>query len=110
MTDSRFQPELRKFQDENTDFCVIKDFYKIGSVVFGWNRDKNPEVKSHALRCALFAKPGIQVVRLGGPDCLYMYSEYAPYTIVEDGMEAFMMCKTGNVPGEDNPYVRRPEE
>lgn len=47
------------------------------------------------MRCALFAPPGIQVVRLGVPDCLYMYCEYAPYTIIEDGMEAFRICKSG---------------
>lgn len=75
--------------------------------VFGWNRNTNPGAKSVAMRCALFVPPVIQIVRLGGPDCLYMYCEYAPYTIIEDGMEAFRICKSGEIPGEEIPWAKK---
>ena len=49
-TDSRFQPELAGFQDSHTNFCVIKDFRKRGSAVWGWIKNKNPEEKTSLLR------------------------------------------------------------
>ena len=98
--DPRFQPELADFQDNNSLFCVIKDFRKRGSAVFGWNAHEDGDSQANAMRCRLLAKSPIQVVTLGGPDCLYMYSESAPYTILRDSMEGVQMCVTGNVPGE----------
>ncbi len=103
-TDSRFQPELAGFQDSHTNFCVIKDFRKRGSAVWGWNKNTNPEEKTTAMRCLLLAKSPIQVVMLSGADCLFTYSEYAPYTILKDGMEGVQMCISGDVPGE---FVKR---
>jgi hypothetical protein len=56
------------------------------------------------MRGLLLAKSPIQVVMLSGADCLFAYSEYAPYTILKDGMEGVQMCISGDVPGE---FVKR---
>ena len=97
--DPRFQPELSDFQDKYETFCVIKDFRKVGSAVFGWNANDG-DAQANAMRCRLLAQSPIQVVTLGGPDCLYGYSEYAPYTILKDSMDGIRICTTGDVPGE----------
>ena len=98
--DPESQSILDKFQEQNTNFCIIKDFRKHGSAVWGWNAKENPEEKTTALRCMLLAKSPIQVVMLGGHECLSVYSEYSPYTILENVMQGVKMCISGEVPGE----------
>ena len=98
--DPESQSILDKFQEQNTNFCIIKYFRKRGSAVWGWNAKENPEEKTTALRCMLLAKSPVQVVMLGGHGCLSIYSEYSPYTILENGMQGVKMCISGEVPGE----------
>lgn len=105
-TDSRFQKELATFQDSYTNFCVIKDFRKRGSAVWGWNQKTDPTGEIDLMKCQLLAESPVQVVMLGGPDCLFGYAEYAPYTVVHDRKEAIRMCRTGEVPGELLPMFK----
>lgn len=98
--DPESQSILDKFQEQNANFCIIKDFRKCGSAVCGWNAKENSEEKTTALRCMLLAKSPIQVVMLGGHEGLSVHSEYSLYTILENGMQGVKMCISGEVPGE----------
>ena len=80
------QPEVEALQREYNKFCVIKEFEQEGSFVFPLTM----ATERYAQQCIRFTRKGLQVVTLGGPECLQVYSEYAPYIIV-DGAYASQM-------------------
>lgn len=88
---SELQPEMLALQKEYNKFCVIKEFEQEGSVVFPLTM----ATERYAQECLRFTRKGLQVTTLGGPECLQVYSEYAPYTIVDGAYAAQMMLQGG---------------
>lgn len=82
------------------NYIVVHNFNKIGSAVMEFT-DKNIDALNRLFgQCMAIAESPVQVVRLGGPNALEVYSEYSPYTFVTSEQELLNMCITGNVPGE----------
>ena len=81
-------------------YIVVKDFDKIGSVVMGFNTDAESDLRCRHLlsRCLLIAKSPIQVVKLGGPNALDIYAEYAPYLFTDNEQVLLDICLTGQMP------------
>lgn len=86
--------------DEIKTYVVIKDFNKDGSAVMGFSLTKEEDLRCRHLlcRCLLIAKPPLQVVKLGGPDALNVYGEYAPYWFAEKEQDLLDICITGQMP------------
>lgn len=56
--DTESQSILDKFQEQNTNFCIIKDLRKRGLAVWGWNTKENLEEKQqHYVVCYLQSHP-----------------------------------------------------
>lgn len=93
-------------------YIVVKDFNKMGSVVMGFNTDEESDLRCRHLlsRCLLTAKPPIQVVKLGGPNALDVYAEYAPYSFTDNEQVLLGICLTGQMPDvlEDGTIVNFP--
>lgn len=85
-------------------WIVIKDFRKHGSVCKGYTSEEDEHFREILARCLGIAKPPLQVVRLGGPDCLDGYGEYAPYSFVED-QDLLNVCLTGVYEAEWLPLI-----
>lgn len=93
-------------------YVLIKDFNKMGSAVMGFGIDKESDLRCRHLlcRCLLIAKSPIQVVKLGGPNVLDVYAEYAPYWFTENEQDLLDICITGQMPDvlEDGTIVNFP--
>ena len=93
-------------------YVLIKDFNKMGSAVMGFDIDKESDLRCRHLlcRCLLIAKSPIQVVKLGGPNVLDVYAEYAPYWFTENEQDLLDICITGKMPDvlEDGTIVNFP--
>lgn len=98
--------EVRKLEADCDRFIVLKDFKKLGSLVMGFNEETDLQYRSILSKCDMAAKGDVQVVALGGPKCLEVYSEYAPYTILTSEYEAVKICMSGNCPGIDHPFLK----
>lgn len=81
-------------------YLVIHDFNKIGSAVMEFTENSINDLNRLFGQCLMIAEPPVQVVRLGGPNALEVYSEYSPYTYVTAEQELLNMCITGDVPGD----------
>lgn len=99
--------DLQEYQKDHDRFVVIKDFYKMGSAVLGYNADTDVEFRLQLSKCLYLAKPPLQVVRLGGPNCLEVYSEYKPYFLLDNEYEGIHICQSGVCPGEPNPLIQQ---
>lgn len=97
--------EVLKYETGHCVYIVIHDFNKIGSAVKGYTRNELELFSEIISRCNRLAKSPIQVIRVGGPKALSTWSEYAPYTIVEDDFELVKMVVTGECPGEPNRLI-----
>lgn len=103
----RLLPKTNYTPEGYDRFIVIKDFYKIGSAVMYFNKENDEEFRSLLSRCLMLAKSPLQVVRLGGPNCLDIYAEYAPYTVIAEEQEMLNICITGNCPGyTEEEYIK----
>lgn len=98
--------EVRDLQARCDRFIVLKDFKKLGSLVMGFNQDTDLQYRSTLAKCDMAARGDVQVVALGGPNCLEVYAEYAPYTILTSELEAVKICMSGNCPGIDHPFLK----
>ena len=95
---------LEEFQSKYKYFIVIKDRNKLGSAVLGYDEENEENFRLQLSKCLNLAMSPIQVVRLGGPNCLFVFSEYKPYFLVEE-LEAIQICLKGDCPGEPNPFL-----
>lgn len=86
-------------------FVVIKDFYKIGSVVYACTEEEHLDFVEMANRLRLLAKSPIQVVILGGKTALDVYGEYKPYIFEKDKQKLVDMVSSGNIPGKVNEFA-----
>jgi hypothetical protein len=102
---SEIKVDLDKYQDEHDRYVIIKDFYKIGSAVMGFDKESDLEFRTVLSKCLLLHEAPLQVVRVGGPHCLDMYGEYGPYTVYDDYKDLIQICVSGNCPGEVNPLI-----
>lgn len=108
--------DLKEYQKDKQFYIVIKDFYKIGSAVKGFNNDTSQEFRILLAKCRYIAKSPIQVVHIGGPEALFGYGEYGPYTVYENDNDLLQICVTGKCPGivnplfEESPYYSTNEE
>ncbi len=87
-------------------FVVIKDFNKIGSVVYACTKEDRLKFIGIANTLRDISKSPIQVVTLLGKDALDVYSEYKPYTFETDEEELIKMVISGEVPGTPNPFAK----
>ena len=92
--------DLDKYQKKYDLFIVIKDFYKIGSAVMGYDMEHEQKYRELLLKCSLLAKSPLQVVRVGGPMALYGYGEYGPYTVYDSEFDLINICLSGECPGK----------
>lgn len=99
--------EAKKLQERCDRFIVIKDRNKLGSAVMGFDKEHDQEFRELLSRCDLIAQSPLQVVRLGGKHCLYVFSEYSPYTVINDRQDLLNIAISGNCPGRENPFVRK---
>lgn len=103
---SEVKVDLEEYQKERTLFVVIKDYYKIGSAVIGFNRRDEVAFRYLLSRCDCLARSPLQVVRISGPMALFGYGEYGPYTVYDEDIDLINICVTGNCPGEVNPFIK----
>ena len=109
--------DLKEYQKDRDRYIVIKDFYKIGSAVMGFNAEEDIRFRHLLCRCLLLGKrKDLQVVRMGGPECLYMYGEYGPYFVFDNDQDLIDICLIGDCPGyvndliPESPYVKSKED
>ena len=113
---SEIKVDLRQYQKERTLFVVVKDFYKVGSAVMGFNRKDEVAFRYLLSRCDCLAKSPLQVVRISGPMALDGWGEYGPYTVYDNDLDLINICVSGDCPGipnpfiEDSPYVKCKED
>ena len=98
--------EVKALEESCDKFIVLKDFKKLGSLVMGFKEEDDTQYRSTLAKCDMAARGDVQVVALGGPKCLEVYAEYAPYTILTSELEAVKICMSGNCPGEDHPFLK----
>ena len=58
-------------------------------------------------KCLGIAQPPLQVVRIGGPKCLDVYGEYAPYTYANTEQEILDICISGDYKAEWLPWYEK---
>lgn len=93
---------------EKDRFIVVKDFYKIGSIVLKYDKSQHRRFVGDSNTLRACESSPIQVVILGGKDALDMYSEYKPYTeySLDQIDDVINMVIARNVPGEINPFIK----
>ena len=89
-------------------YIVIKDFRKHGSLTKGYTEEEEEHFREILSRCLGIAKSPLQVIRLGGPMCLDVYGEYAPYTFVDD-QDLLDACLSGKYDAEFLPLYKEGE-
>lgn len=99
---SMVEVDLDKYQYRYDRFVVIKDFYRLGSAVMGFDETQDEPFRLALAKCLNLAEPPLQVIRLSGPHCLDMYSEYKPYTVFDDYKDLVQICLSGKCPGKAN--------
>lgn len=99
--DIRLLEDINEYQKKYKHFMVIKDFNKRGSFVRGYEHNIVHKYNATYMTCVLAANENLQIVCLGGSECLETYSEYSPYYVSDcSDVEVIEMVRSGEVPGE----------
>ena len=104
----------RKLRKENDRFIVVRDFYKIGSLLLEYNEDEHRRFVGDANTLRACESGNVEVVVMGGKGAPEVYSEYKPYTIVSTDKidDVIKMVIDRDIPlpinvyMRDNPYVK----
>lgn len=100
--------------EEIRRFIVVRDFYKIGSLLLEYGEDMHRRFVGDANTLRACESGNVQVVIMGGPGADEMYSEYKPYTRIPIDQidDVINMVINRDIPlpvntyMKDNPYVK----